>query len=442
MKHPVQKTNDEATTAAPTTTTNVPATCPAGHCGKAGHQPTGRKIGQFTITIVQNKPQQASENEQLQKFGPYAKNIAILQQLGFKRPGICLAFLKKTENDVGKAAEQLFLHRRSRQEACHQGAEQFATEIAELQSRGFKWKKMMIRLLTQFDGDVDKVSEIMAKRRAASEAKAAVNAASEPGEVDREALYADQIAALEASGFKCRKMMLRLLTKFDGDVEKVTEIITKRKAARQAKNGPAAAVTVASVTAAEPSREALAAELAECGEEPSVADPEAFYAEQIAALQDSGFKWKKLMIRLLAKHDGDVDKVSEIMAARKAARDAKAAAAAAEGAAEAAPTSALSKSDSVELSEEELREKLMEKFKGNTATVDRVMARRKAQAAKRQAQIQNKKQKMQANKEQRMKVKQERQQAKQLARKERMAQKQAAKQARLAAKAATKEASA
>jgi hypothetical protein len=384
MKHPVQNTtttNATNATAPEAAATPTPKSCPAGHCGKAGHQCRGRKLGQFTIKIVQNKPNEDVAAKQ-QKFGPYAKNIAILQQLGFKRPGVCLAFLKKTENDVGKAAEQLFIHKRNRMAAKKAVP---ATTTAETPTT-----------------------------------------AAESGEVDPESLYADQIAALQANGFKCKGMMIRLLTKFDGDVDKVTKIITKRQAARKA--------NVQTPAKEEPSREALATELAESGEEPSVCDPEAFYAEQIAALQASGFKWKKLMIRLLAKHDGDAEKVGEILATRRAAREAKAAATSEEGTTEAAPVSALNKSDSVELSEEQLREKLMEKFKGNTATVDRVMARRKAQAAKRQTQIQNKKPKMQLNKKQRMKLKQERQQAKQAAKQERIAQKAAAKETKRAAK--------
>eukprot|EP00011_Vannellida_sp_DIVA3-517-6-12_P014269 CAMPEP_0114611476 /NCGR_PEP_ID=MMETSP0168-20121206/4136_1 /TAXON_ID=95228 ORGANISM="Vannella sp., Strain DIVA3 517/6/12" /NCGR_SAMPLE_ID=MMETSP0168 /ASSEMBLY_ACC=CAM_ASM_000044 /LENGTH=327 /DNA_ID=CAMNT_0001822451 /DNA_START=11 /DNA_END=994 /DNA_ORIENTATION=+ len=322
MKHPVQNDTKTTTENAPESGQQAPSqpqTCPKGHCGKAGHEHAS-KVHQFTITITPNVP--CAVRVGPAQAGPYARQMAILQELGFKRKGVCMAFLKKNDGDVGKAAEQLFAFRRNRQQ------------------------------------------------RAADTAALADDAATK---------YAAEIAALEAKGFKCKNALVRLLTRFEGDSAKVEEILEKRRAQRQQRVAAKEAASVSDTAVAPVS-----------AEEPTAEEPKEVIPEQ------------------------PVEGVAE------------------EEKAEAAPAV-------VSLNEEELRAKLMEKFNGNVATVDRVMARRKAQAERKQQQMQNKVKARQMSKQQRIQLKQERQKAKQAARQQKLAEKKAAKEARLAKQAVAAE---
>jgi len=94
--------------------------------------------------------------------------------------------------------------------ACNIPADELAEKLKILEEKGFKCKMRNIRLLKKFDGDVDKVSEMLLSRK-------------------NKGGYAEKLQTLQENGYDNTGINVKLLRRFDGDVTKVMDILTKSK---------------------------------------------------------------------------------------------------------------------------------------------------------------------------------------------------------------------
>jgi hypothetical protein len=129
--------------------------------------------------------------------------------------------------------------------------EELSQKLAEIESRGYKCKPKIIRLLRRFDGDVEQVCQVLAKQ-------------------NHKDKFSAQINTLEEKGYTARGINIKLLKRFDGDMNKVMDILSKEK-----------------------------------------------------ILQESGCSHTWMNIRLLMKHEGDVEKVKSIWEKKKEKFDKK-----------------------------------------------------------------------------------------------------------------------
>lgn len=101
----------------------------------------------------------------------------------------------------------------------------YADQLAELSSNGINTKSpWILRLLERNEGDVSKVSEIIARRKENVGKHA-----------DMETTYASQLAELRAGGIEIRnpRVLARLLFKADGQVDVVKQLINERQEKHQ-----------------------------------------------------------------------------------------------------------------------------------------------------------------------------------------------------------------
>jgi len=124
--------------------------------------------------------------------------------------------------------------------------EELKPKLLELQEKGFKCKRRNIRLLCEFDGNVDKVIEFLEKKQEKhNQFREAAKKLEEngfnrkglnfallkrfDGDTEKVIKLLNQCKILEEMGFERNFMNVRLLLKFDGDINKVTEVWEKKK---------------------------------------------------------------------------------------------------------------------------------------------------------------------------------------------------------------------
>lgn len=123
--------------------------------------------------------------------------------------------------------------------------EELKPKLLELQEKGFKCKRRNIRLLCEFDGNVDKVIEFLEKKQEkCNQFREAAKKLEEngfnkkglnfsllkrfDGDTEKVIKLLNQCKILEEMGFDRNFMNVRLLLKFDGDINKVTEVWEKK----------------------------------------------------------------------------------------------------------------------------------------------------------------------------------------------------------------------
>eukprot|EP00005_Dracoamoeba_jomungandri_P002440 CAMPEP_0174253576 /NCGR_PEP_ID=MMETSP0439-20130205/2943_1 /TAXON_ID=0 /ORGANISM="Stereomyxa ramosa, Strain Chinc5" /LENGTH=347 /DNA_ID=CAMNT_0015334677 /DNA_START=23 /DNA_END=1062 /DNA_ORIENTATION=- len=142
------------------------------------------------------------------------------------------------------------------------GNTELQDKLALLESKGFTRRGQNVRLLNKFDGDMDKVMEALEARRAPTPCK-------------RHSKFEEELAILTERGFTKRGKNFGLLHRFDGDVDEVIKVLEK------------------------------------LGKEKNPFD------EQLAILADKGFTRRGRSLGLLHRFDGDVDEVVKFLQEKK-----------------------------------------------------------------------------------------------------------------------------
>lgn len=204
----------------------------------------------------------------------------------------CIRLLEEFNGDV----QQVVMHferKRAEREAL---PTRFASQLAELKAQGFWCEPVCLRLLNKFNGDTVKVAECMNKFRkhhlqqgepcSTTTTTTTATAAAEQQQ-QQSAEFDAKIEDLVAKGYP-RPKAIRLLRKFDGNAAQVERVLQARKEwfSDQKRVGMGAC-----------KRHAFK-------------EAKAKYANEIAQLKEMGFKCKWLIIPLLIQNNGDVAAVS------------------------------------------------------------------------------------------------------------------------------------
>ena len=240
----------------------------------------------------------------------YAAQLSELQRAGFlpasdapvdhqRDPkGRCMArkaigLLERFDGDVHQVMAHLekkrAKHLSRHQQQPEQPRSQFEAELAELKARGFKCEGVCLRLLHKFDGDVEKVAARMETFRQARLEKHQHHQQTVPT-TDSE--HSAQIDALMAKGLPRHKCE-RLLRKFDGDLARVEQALeNRRKWMTDASDASGSGKCHGKRHG--------------CG----LKEAKQQYASEIAQLKDMGFRRKWAIVPLLKQHNGDVQAVA------------------------------------------------------------------------------------------------------------------------------------
>eukprot|EP00005_Dracoamoeba_jomungandri_P001592 CAMPEP_0174249974 /NCGR_PEP_ID=MMETSP0439-20130205/291_1 /TAXON_ID=0 /ORGANISM="Stereomyxa ramosa, Strain Chinc5" /LENGTH=341 /DNA_ID=CAMNT_0015329923 /DNA_START=39 /DNA_END=1064 /DNA_ORIENTATION=+ len=185
------------------------------------------------------------------------------------------------------------------------GAE-FEEQLALLESKGFTRRGQNVRLLQKFDGDMDKVLEILEARKAQNHVHK----------------FEEQLAALTERGFTHRGKNLGLLHRFDGDIEEVIRVLEK-----QGKKGTQFEEQLAILAERGFTKRGRnlgllrrlggdVEEVVKCLEKNGRIDweeKEAQYSSELAQLEAMGFDRRPKNLRLLNRFDGSVEDVSRFL---------------------------------------------------------------------------------------------------------------------------------
>jgi hypothetical protein len=95
-----------------------------------------------------------------------------------------------------------------------QNREELTEKLKEVEARGFKCKGKIIALLKRYDGDVDKVCEMMVEHQARK---------GNPAEMQ------EKLAVLRERGYPQNGINVRLLRRFEGDLDKTVDILEKQQ---------------------------------------------------------------------------------------------------------------------------------------------------------------------------------------------------------------------
>ncbi len=189
--------------------------------------------------------------------------------------------------------------------------------LNEIEAKGFTNKRQNIRLLKKHNGNVDEVIQVLTeqsvkrKKRTEKRKSAPRLPDTEPSKRDHEAInnknpqhkmklegVADKSSSLisatddeklnslltdlEAKGFTHKRQNIRLMRKHNGDVDRVIQVLTNKSAKRQKR-------MVMNAT------------------------DESSFGSVLCELEAKGFSNKRLNIRLLKKHDHNVDNVIQVL---------------------------------------------------------------------------------------------------------------------------------
>ena len=175
------------------------------------------------------------------RTGQWKQEMEMLRGQGLRCPPVfTAALLEKYEGDLEKTAHRLRRRQRKMKQrraqlgqmhqrcgtkgASHwkkdapQRAMQWKRELQELEACGINRPKLCARLLQQMNGDVDAVAAEVVRRQ------------QQRRETLRNELapWATQLDELKANNLDFPVAAARLLTKFDGDVEKVATVLKRR----------------------------------------------------------------------------------------------------------------------------------------------------------------------------------------------------------------------
>ena len=225
----------------------------------------------------------------------WAAEIKQLQDQGLDFPMVAHRLLSKFDGDVDKVASVLNKHRRrwekrnTKMAARLAKEQQWEAEIKQLQDQGLDFPMVAHRLLNKFDGDVDMVASVLNKHRRRWEKRNTKMAARLAKEQNNAPQWEAEIKQLQDQGLDFPMVAHRLLNKFDGDVDMVASVLNKHLCRREKRNTK------------------MAARLAK--KQNNAPQWEA----EIKQLQDQGLDFPFAAKRLLNKFDGDVDKVASVL---------------------------------------------------------------------------------------------------------------------------------
>ncbi len=233
-------------------------------------------------------------------------------------------------------------------------------QLSEIEAKGFTNKRQNIRLLKKHNGNVDEViqvlTELSAKRQKRMEKrKSAIRLPDdEPSKCDHEAInnknaqpevkleevtdessratssssatddekLNSMLADLEAKGFANKRQNIRLLKKHNGDVDKVIQVLmeghtkkrllaTRRRAGAQDDTTKSERVAIDILP--EVKLEATNLSNGTCEAIVSIPVADENLDSYLRVLEIKGFTKKKRNSRLLRKHNGDVDRVAQVL---------------------------------------------------------------------------------------------------------------------------------
>jgi len=193
----------------------------------------------------------------------YQGQLATLSNKGFNRRGQNIRLLKKFDGEMDKVVEVLEARKAQN---CNQ--HEFNEKLVLLENKGFNRRAQNIRLLKKFDGEMDKVVEVLEARKAQNCNQHEFN---------------EKLVLLENKGFNRRAQNIRLLKKFDGEVDKVAEVLEAQKARNTA----------------------------QCSK----------FEEQLQVLAERGFNKRGRNKGLLHRFDGDVEQVIQFLQEKNGQRN-------------------------------------------------------------------------------------------------------------------------
>ena len=186
-------------------------------------------------------------------------------------------------------------HQQPKNRMVQQHYDQDFAALEKLKAQGLDYPGLSLRLLRKFDGDVDKVADRLQRRR---------DIMKRPKNSRSSQRWSAEIKQLQDAGLDYPVAANRLLNKFNGDVDKVAVILNKRKPQLEQRKAKMAQQK-------QRKQQSMPATVS-----PNPSSNQQWSAE-IKQLQDAGLDYPVAANRLLNKFNGDVDKVAVILNKRK-----------------------------------------------------------------------------------------------------------------------------
>ena len=189
-------------------------------------------------------------------------------------------------------------HQQPKNRMVQQHYDQDFAALEKLKAQGLDYPGLSLRLLRKFDGDVDKVADRLQRRR---------DVMKRPKNSRSSQRWSAEIKQLQDAGLDYPVAANRLLNKFNGDVDKVAVILNKRKPQLEQRKAK---------MAQKKQRKQQKQQNMPATVSPNPSSNQRWSAE-IKQLQDAGLDYPVAANRLLNKFNGDVDKVAVILNKRK-----------------------------------------------------------------------------------------------------------------------------
>eukprot|EP00005_Dracoamoeba_jomungandri_P005650 CAMPEP_0174249808 /NCGR_PEP_ID=MMETSP0439-20130205/137_1 /TAXON_ID=0 /ORGANISM="Stereomyxa ramosa, Strain Chinc5" /LENGTH=348 /DNA_ID=CAMNT_0015329717 /DNA_START=50 /DNA_END=1096 /DNA_ORIENTATION=+ len=193
--------------------------------------------------------------------------------------------------------------------------EEFQEKLTLLESKGFTRRGQNVRLLKKFEGDIDKVVETLEARKAQTPCK-------------RTSKFEEELNTLAERGFTRRGKNIGLLHRFNGDVDEVVKVLEKQGNEKSGFEEQLAILADQGFTRRGRNLGLLRRfdgdvdEVVRClGEKTDWQAKQEQYASELAQLEEMGFDRKHKNLRLLNRFDGNVEEVTSFLLAKQNKRN-------------------------------------------------------------------------------------------------------------------------
>jgi len=189
------------------------------------HLTIGSSVTSIPITnnvpiVLQVSSEEFPDREHCRKFRGthnFETQLCELRNRNLNNSRKNLALLKKFGGDV----EQVISWYDRKENKCNN----HSSKLQELQDLGFPYPKKNAVLLRKFNGDIERVKQWYENKGAKKDSKFAA-------QQQRRSDYSSQLQQLNGLGFKNERKNIKLLNNFDGDVEKVVSWYKSRETER------------------------------------------------------------------------------------------------------------------------------------------------------------------------------------------------------------------